>query len=55
MTVHDPNKLTIQAGQGQEFEAKIRRVMPKVREEPRNHPYIMPRAQDQPRLFTPYV
>jgi quinol monooxygenase YgiN len=42
-------KLTIQAGKEQEFEAQMRTVVPKVREEPGNHAYIMHRLQDNPR------
>jgi hypothetical protein len=42
-------KLTIQAGNEQECEAKMRTVGPKVREEPGNHADIMHRLQDNPR------
>ncbi len=44
-------KLTIQAGKEQEFAAKMRTVVPKVREEPGNHAHIMHRLQETPRAF----
>jgi hypothetical protein len=43
--------LTIQTGKEPEFAAKMHTVMPKVREEPRNHTYIMYRLQDKPRVL----
>jgi quinol monooxygenase YgiN len=47
-------KLTVQAGKEQEFEATMRKVVPRVREEPANHAYIMHRAVDNPRVFMFY-
>ena len=39
-------KLTVHAGKEQEFEATMRDVIPRVREEPENHAYIVHRAVD---------
>lgn len=47
-------KLTIKAGQEQEFETTMKGVVPKVREEPGNRAYTMCRAKDNPRVFMFY-
>ncbi len=44
-------KLTIKAGKEQEFETLMKGVVPKVRQEPGNHYYIMCRSKQNPRLF----
>jgi quinol monooxygenase YgiN len=40
--------LTVHAGKEQGFEATMRGVIPRVREEAGNHTYIMHRAVDNP-------
>lgn len=47
-------KLTIKEGKEQEFETTMRAVVPKVREEPGNHAYILHRSKDNPRVFMFY-
>jgi quinol monooxygenase YgiN len=47
-------KLTIKAGKEQEFETTMKGVVPKVREEPGNHAYVMCRSKDNPRVFMFY-
>lgn len=47
-------KLTIKAGKEDEFANTMKTVVPKVREEPGNHTYIMHRAKDNPRVFMFY-
>jgi len=47
-------KLTVKAGQEQEFERIMRIAVPKVREEPGNHAYIFHRSTQDPRLFMFY-
>jgi len=47
-------KLTVKAGQEQEFERIMRIVVPKVREEPGNQAYIFHRSMQDPRVFMVY-
>ena len=47
-------KLTVQAGQEQEFERIMCMAVPKVREEPGNHAYIFHRSTQDPRVFMFY-
>ena len=47
-------KLTVKAGQEQEFERIMRMAVPKVREEPGNHAYIFHRSIQDPRVFMFY-
>ena len=47
-------KLTVQAGQEQEFERIMRMAVPKVREEPGNHAYIFHRSTQDARVFMFY-
>ena len=47
-------KLTVKAGQEQEFERIMRIAVPKVREEPGNHAYIFHRSTQDPRVFMFY-
>jgi quinol monooxygenase YgiN len=44
-------KLTIKAGKEKEFETLMKGVVPKVRQEPGNHYYIMCRSKENPRVF----
>lgn len=46
--------VTVQAGQEQAFERLMRRVAPKVREEPGNHAYSVYRSLQDPRVFMLY-
>ena len=47
-------KLTVKAGVEQEFERMMRIAVPKVREEPGNHAYILHRSTQEPRVFMVY-
>jgi quinol monooxygenase YgiN len=47
-------KLTVKAGQEAEFERIMRAAVPKVREEPGNHTYIMHRSTENPQVFMFY-
>jgi quinol monooxygenase YgiN len=47
-------KLTVKAGSEQEFERIMRIAVPKVREEPGNHAYILHRSTQDPRVFMCY-
>jgi quinol monooxygenase YgiN len=47
-------KLTVQAGQEQEFERIMRIVVPKVHEEPGNRACIFHRSMQDPRVFMVY-
>jgi quinol monooxygenase YgiN len=47
-------KLTVKAGQEQEFERILSIVVPKVREEPGNQAYIFHRSMQDPRVFMVY-
>jgi len=47
-------KLTVKAGQEAEFERIMRAAVPKVREEPGNHAYVLHRSQENPRVFMLY-
>jgi quinol monooxygenase YgiN len=47
-------KLTVKAGQEQEFERIMRIAVPKVREEPGNQAYIVHRSMQDPRVFMVY-
>ena len=47
-------RLTVQAGQEQEFERIMRIAVPKVREEPGNHAYSLHRSTQDPRVFMFY-
>ncbi len=44
-------KLTIKAGKENEFETMMKGIVPKVRQEPGNHYYIMCRSKQNPRVF----
>jgi quinol monooxygenase YgiN len=46
--------LTVKAGHEEEFERTMRVAVPKVREEPGNHAYILHRSTDNPRVFMFY-
>ena len=47
-------KLTVKAGSEREFERIMRMAVPKVREEPGNHAYILHRSTPDPRVFMFY-
>jgi quinol monooxygenase YgiN len=47
-------KLTVKAGSEREFERIMRVAVPKVREEPGNHAYILHRSTQDPRVFMFY-
>ena len=47
-------KLTVKAGQEQEFERILSITVPKVREEPGNQAYIFHRSTQDPRVFMLY-
>ena len=47
-------KLTVKAGQEQEFERIMHMAVPKVREEPGNHAYIFHRSTQDSRVFMFY-
>jgi quinol monooxygenase YgiN len=47
-------KLTVKAGQEDEFERVMRMAVPKVREEPGNHAYIFHRSTEHPGVFMVY-
>ena len=47
-------KLTVQAGCEDKFERIMRMAVPKVREEPGNHAYILHRSTADPRVFMCY-
>jgi len=47
-------KFTVKAGQEQAFECIMRIVVPKVREEPGNHAYILHRSTQDLRVFMLY-
>jgi quinol monooxygenase YgiN len=47
-------RLTIKAGHEAEFERIMRAAVPRVRQEPGNHAYILHRATDNPRAFMFY-
>ena len=47
-------KLTVKAGQEAEFERIMRAAVPKVREEPGNHAYVLHRSTENPRSFMFY-
>ena len=47
-------RLTVKAGHEAEFERIMRMAVPKVRQEPGNHAYIVHRATDTPRVFMFY-
>lgn len=47
-------KLTVKAGQEQEFERVMRIAVPKVQEEPGNHAYIFHRSTQDARVFMFY-
>ena len=47
-------KLTVQAGQEQDFERIMRMAVAKVREEPGNHAYVFHRSTQDPRVFMFY-
>lgn len=47
-------KLTVEAGQEQEFERIMRIAVSKVREEPGNQAYIFHRSMQDPRVFMVY-
>jgi quinol monooxygenase YgiN len=47
-------KLTVKAGQEDEFERIMRAAVPKVREEPGNHAYVFHRSTDHSRVFMFY-
>ena len=47
-------KLTVKAGQEEEFERMMRAAVPRVREEPGNHAYVFHRSTDDPRIFMFY-
>ena len=46
--------LTVKAGQEAEFERLMHVAVPKVREEPGNHAYVLNRSTDNPRVFMVY-
>ena len=43
-------KLTVKAGGEAEFERTMRAAVPKVREEPGNHAYVLHRLKDNPQV-----
>jgi quinol monooxygenase YgiN len=47
-------KLTVKAGQEDEFERVMRMAVPKVREEPGNHAYLFHRSTERPNVFMFY-
>ena len=47
-------KLTVQAGQEDEFERIMRAAVPKVREEPGNHAYVFHRSTENACVFMFY-
>jgi quinol monooxygenase YgiN len=47
-------RLTVKAGQEREFERIMSIAVPKVREEPGNHAYILHRSTQDPRVFMLY-
>ena len=47
-------KFTVHAGCEEEFERVMRMAVPKVREEPGNHAYILHRSTDDPRVLMCY-
>jgi len=47
-------RLTVKAGQEQDFERILRIAVPKVREEPGNQAYIFHRSTQDPRVFMLY-
>ena len=46
--------LTVKAGHEAEFERVMQVTVPKVREEPGNHAYVLSRSADNPRVFLVY-
>jgi quinol monooxygenase YgiN len=46
--------LTVHAGQEAEFERIMRAAVPKVREEPGNHAYVLHRSTENPQVFMFY-
>ena len=46
--------LTVQAGREAEFERVMHVTVPKVREEPGNHAYVLNRSTENPRVFMVY-
>ena len=46
--------LTVKAGQEVEFERVMQVAVPKVREEPGNHAYVLNRSTENPRVFLVY-
>ena len=46
--------LTVKAGREAEFERVMHVAVPKVREEPGNHAYVLYRSTDNPRVFMVY-
>ena len=46
--------LTVKAGHEAEFERIMQVVVPKVREEPGNHAYVLNRSVKNPRVFMVY-
>jgi quinol monooxygenase YgiN len=47
-------RLTVKAGLEQEFERMMRAAVPKVRQEPGNHAYILHRSTQDARVFMLY-
>ena len=47
-------RFTVQAGCEEEFERIMRMTVPKVREEPGNHAYVLHRSTQDPRDFLLY-
>ena len=46
--------LTVKAGREDEFERIMHVVVPKVREEPGNHAYVLNRSTEDPRVYLVY-
>ena len=46
--------LTVKAGREAEFERVMHVTVPKVREEPGNHAYVLNRSTENPRIFMVY-
>ena len=46
--------LTVKAGHEAEFERIMQVTVPKVREEPGNHAYVLNRSTENPRVFLVY-
>ena len=46
--------LTVKAGREDEFERIMHVVVPKVREEPGNHAYVLNRSAENPRVYLVY-